>query len=95
MAELRIANPHQRRDAHHGIAPLKKAFGQMEAYSPCGIMLRIKICDFIPQGEAGSAGNQYFHGKNVICLILKKSLMLDGAVHQEFSMNSANNRKKQ
>ena len=54
-------------DAHHGIAPLKKAFGQVEAYSPCGIMLRIKIFDFIPQGEAGSAGNQYFHEKNGIC----------------------------
>ena len=44
----------------------------MEANSPCGIMLRIKICDFIPQGEAGSAGYQYFHELNVICLMLKK-----------------------
>jgi len=53
-------------DAHHGIAPLKKTFGQVEAYSPCGIMLRIKICDFIPQGKAGSAGYEYFHERNVI-----------------------------
>jgi hypothetical protein len=49
------------RDAHHGISPLKETFGQVEAYSPCGIMLCIKICDFIPQGEASGAGYEYFH----------------------------------
>jgi hypothetical protein len=57
-------------DAHHGIAPLKKTFGQVEAYSPCGIMLCIIICDFIPQGEASGAGYKDFHKRNRICLKL-------------------------
>jgi hypothetical protein len=56
-------------DAHHGIAPVKKSFGQVEAYSPCGIMICIKICDFIPKGEASGAGYEYFHELNVICLM--------------------------
>jgi hypothetical protein len=44
-------------DAYYGVASVKEAFCQVEAYLPCGIMLCIKICDFILQGEAGGAGN--------------------------------------
>jgi hypothetical protein len=74
MTLKKVRRPHRVNivHAHHGIAPLKKAFGQVEAYSPCGIMLCIKICDFIPQGEASGAGYQNFHELNVICLMLKK-----------------------
>jgi hypothetical protein len=43
--------------SYYGVAPLEEAPGEVVADSPCGIMLCIKICDFIPQGRNVYAPN--------------------------------------